>query len=88
MAQPVAIDLFCGCGGLSKGFEKAGFEVRLGIDCDDGFLKTLERNHKNTEVLKYDISGPVPDEVKRVDPDIVTGSPPVRVSVTRGARDY
>ena len=26
------IDLFCGCGGFSKGFEQAGFNVRLGID--------------------------------------------------------
>lgn len=26
------IDLFCGCGGFSKGFEQAGFDVRLGID--------------------------------------------------------
>lgn len=87
MVQPVAMDLFCGCGGLSKGFEKAGCEVRLGIDCDDGFLKTFERNHKNTEVLKYDISGPVPDEVKRVDPDIVIGSPPCQgFSDARGER--
>lgn len=87
MAKPVAIDLFCGCGGLSKGFEKAGFEVRLGVDCDDGFLKTFKRNHQNTEILKYDISGPVPDEVKRVDPDIVIGSPPCQgFSDARGER--
>lgn len=26
------IDLFCGCGGLSKGFEQAGFEVKIAID--------------------------------------------------------
>ena len=25
------IDLFCGCGGFSKGFEQAGFSVRLGM---------------------------------------------------------
>ena len=27
-----AIDLFCGCGGLSLGFEKAGIKVLAGID--------------------------------------------------------
>jgi len=87
MAKPVAIDLFCGCGGLSKGFEKAGFEVRLGIDCDDVFLKTFKKNHGNTEVLEYDISEPVPDEVKRIDPDIVIGSPPCQgFSDARGER--
>jgi len=87
MAKPVAIDLFCGCGGLSKGFEEAGFEVRLGIDCDDVFLKTFRKNHGNTEVLEYDISGPVPDEIKRIDPDIVIGSPPCQgFSDARGER--
>ena len=26
------LDLFCGCGGLSLGFEDAGYNVLLGID--------------------------------------------------------
>ena len=26
------IDLFCGCGGLSKGFEEAGYKTLLGVD--------------------------------------------------------
>ena len=26
------IDLFCGCGGFSKGFEEAGFNICFGID--------------------------------------------------------
>jgi DNA (cytosine-5)-methyltransferase 1 len=29
-----AIDLFCGAGGLTRGLEKSGIEVRLGIDID------------------------------------------------------
>lgn len=28
------IDFFCGCGGASKGFELAGFDIALGIDFD------------------------------------------------------
>lgn len=29
------IDLFCGCGGLSKGFEEAGYRTLLGVDIDN-----------------------------------------------------
>ena len=32
-AQKLAcIDLFCGCGGMSLGFEKAGFDVKAGFE--------------------------------------------------------
>ena len=41
------IDLFCGAGGLSYGFESAGFDILLGIDNDAAALKTFEKNHKN-----------------------------------------
>ena len=33
------IDLFCGCGGLSRGFIDAGFKVPVGIDFDDKALQ-------------------------------------------------
>ena len=26
------VDLFCGCGGFSSGFENAGYNVVLGVD--------------------------------------------------------
>src|SRR5215510_8734599 len=31
-----AVDLFCGVGGLTRGLEKAGIDVRLGVDIDPG----------------------------------------------------
>lgn len=40
------IDLFCGCGGLSKGFEKAGFEVKAAIDMWNDAVITYNQNHK------------------------------------------
>lgn len=40
-----AIDLFCGCGGVSHGFKKAGFDVRLGVDFIPDFQETYERNN-------------------------------------------
>ena len=40
-----AIDLFAGCGGLSKGFMDAGYEILLGVDNDQAALNTFKKNH-------------------------------------------
>lgn len=49
------IDLFCGCGGLSKGFLDAGYDVLLGIDNDDVALETFEKNHNGAKSLKLNL---------------------------------
>ena len=41
------IDLFCGCGGLSKGFEMAGFEPILAIDMWNDAIETYNHNNSN-----------------------------------------
>ncbi len=50
------IDLFAGCGGLSKGFMDAGYNVILGVDNDDAALKTFAFNHDNAQTLNADLS--------------------------------
>jgi hypothetical protein len=44
---PTVVDIFCGCGGLSQGFKKAGFEVLLGIDHNPWAIATYNRHHNN-----------------------------------------
>lgn len=68
------LDLFCGCGGFSTGFLKAGFEVKYGIDNDKAVKKTYEYNHPNSEFILADVRELDPNDFKDV--DIVIGSPP------------
>ena len=53
--KPTVIDLFSGCGGLSKGFMDAGFDVLLGVDHDNDSLETFKLNHENSQVLNLDL---------------------------------
>lgn len=49
------VDLFCGAGGLSKGFLDAGYDVVLGIDYDDAALETFQKNHGSATAMKLDL---------------------------------
>ena len=50
-----AIDLFCGCGGLSLGLRRAKFKVVAAIDNDELAVKTYQENHKHTRTIEDDI---------------------------------
>ena len=50
------IDLFAGCGGLSKGFLDAGFNVILGVDNNEPALQTFAYNHNGAKTLNADLS--------------------------------
>ncbi len=41
---PVALDLFCGAGGLSLGFERAGYRIGLGVEKDELACQTHRHN--------------------------------------------
>lgn len=49
------VDLFCGAGGLSKGFMDAGFDVKLGVDFEDAALLTFSKNHNHAKAKKLDL---------------------------------
>ena len=50
------IDLFCGCGGLSKGFEMAGFDSVLAIDFWNDAVVTYNNNRENRVAICDDVS--------------------------------
>lgn len=60
--QIVAVDLFCGVGGLTHGLTKAGINVRLGVDLDPACQFPIEANNA-TRFLQADISSLGPSKI-------------------------
>lgn len=71
------VDLFAGCGGLSKGFEDGGFDVVAAVENWDPAIECYKANF-NHPVLKQDL-GDVESSVELIkgySPDIIIGGPP------------
>lgn len=88
------IDLFCGAGGLSKGFLDANYEVILGIDFDDAALKTFEENHDGARAMKLDLfdHGNIDKIIQYLDEnhtkiDVLVGGPPCQGFSVAGPRN-
>lgn len=87
------LDLFCGCGGLSKGFELAGYNVILGIDNDNAALNTFEKNHKDSKGLNADLSDrDTYDVIEKIvgnrTIDVIVGGPPCQGFSLSGPRNF
>lgn len=82
------LDLFCGAGGLSLGFEKAGFSVIKAIDIDPWAIKTYNYNRKNKVAEVLDIAEMTADYLKSLGPiDGIIGGPPCQgFSIANGQR--
>lgn len=92
MNQYNVIDLFCGAGGLSYGFEKAGFNILLGIDNDKKALEVFEKNHKGAKSICGDISKIESKDIKEVignkTIDVIVGGPPCQGMSLSGPRKF
>jgi DNA (cytosine-5)-methyltransferase 1 len=51
---PLLVDLFCGAGGLSLGFEQAGFECVLAIDHEQEMVDTYNHNRERKVAVVMD----------------------------------
>ena len=91
------VDLFSGAGGLSRGFMDAGFNVVMGVDCDDASLKTFKENHGESKAVKLDlfdhenidvIIGELrKDNISVGDLDVLIGGPPCQGFSIAGPRN-
>lgn len=82
------IDLFCGCGGLSLGFEKAGFDVIAAFDNWDPALDVYKSNFHHT-VEKLDLSNVEESSayIASLKPDMIIGGPPCQDFSPAGKRN-
>lgn len=87
------IDLFCGAGGLSCGFERAGYNVVLGIDNDSKALETFELNHKGAksicgDITKISYKKDIKPLIGKNAIDVIIGGPPCQGMSLSGPRKF
>lgn len=84
------LDLFCGCGGLSLGFEQAGYNVLAGIDVWKDALITYQANHQHSKAIQADLMNILPKEVEKTlgthSVDVIIGGPPCQGFSIAGKR--
>ena len=57
------LELFCGCGGTSCGFEMAGYQTEMGIDILEPAIETFRLNHKTASAYLGDIKNISAEEI-------------------------
>ncbi len=90
--RPTVVDLFSGCGGLSKGFIDAGFEVILGVDNDKAALETFKLNHEGAKGIDIDLFDKnAVEEIKKEagkNVDVIVAGPPCQGFSLTGTRNF
>lgn len=61
----IAIDLFCGVGGLTHGLRKAGITVAAGYDIDEACEWPFEKNNGGAKFHRIDVADVKGDELKK-----------------------
>lgn len=64
--KPTVVELFCGCGGTSCGFEMAGYDILLGVDIHAPAIETFQANHPLSSTILGDIRKVTPDDIKKL----------------------
>ena len=87
------VDLFSGCGGLSKGFLDAGCHIVLGVDIDQAALNTFEKNHPGAIGLNGSLADAptfkkMRDIIGAKKIDMIVGGPPCQGFSLTGPRNF
>ena len=80
--RPIAVDLFAGAGGMSLGFEQAGFDVVAAVEIDPVHCAVHKFNFPKTAIIPRSVVGLSAEEIRIVaglgdrQVDCVFGGPP------------
>jgi len=78
--DPVAIDVFAGCGGLTRGLRDAGFRVVAAVEVDPVAAATYRHNNRKTRLIEKDVRGVSSAEILEEAPkkhiDLLVGCAP------------
>ena len=82
------IDLFAGCGGMSLGFQNAGFKIIEAYDNWETAINIYKKNFTHP-IIKCDLSEEdITHHLIEMKPDIIIGGPPCQDFSIAGKRDF
>ena len=87
------IDLFCGCGGMSKGLIDAGLNIIAGIDVWDKAVVSYNKNFSHHQAYCEDLTQLSPEKFEELynkdkkAVDVLVGGPPCQSFSIAGRRD-
>lgn len=88
MRKIKVVDLFAGCGGMSLGFQNAGFDVVAAYDNWAPAAEVYKKNFKHPIFQKDLFDESVIKELGKFKPDIIIGGPPCQDFSIAGGRNF
>ncbi len=94
MNRPIGIDLFAGAGGMSLGFEQAGFDIAAAVEIDPIHCATHEYNFPHTKTICASVIDLTGDRIRTLSKigskeiDVVFGGAPCQGFSLMGKRVF